>query len=222
MTMFNIPETQPAVEEAVLILRENGAELTRFHCTPEATLEMALGHLYCRGLIEHPGEVTFSELTKETDDGFVFSVEFGEADSQPVAKAPVLPAIPVLEELRLLMKRFFDSAVRYKTHGGIHCGALWDGKEFVALYEDIGRHNTLDKVVGRALMRGFNPAELIYLTSGRVNSEIAEKAVRCGFPLVLSRSIATTLACKIAREGGVGILGRMSSPSPLLFSPPRR
>jgi FdhD protein len=82
----------------------------------------------------------------------------------------------------------------------------------------VGRQNAFAKGVGKALIDGLDPGKVICFAYRRVNSEIAAKAVNCGFPLIVSRSIATSRACSIAEEANIGITGRAASDHPLLFN----
>ncbi len=222
MTEYMLQKTRAVVEETEIALFINDLEFNRFSCTPEALEELCIGHLFCRGLIESPGQVASIGISGHNGE-LAIHVRLnpegsGETAERPHNQGPV--RLPEIEEVQPLMNRLFDRAEKYKCHGGIHCSALYDGTRFVSHFEDVGRHNALDKVVGRALMDGLDPGRLIYFTSGRVNSEIAAKAVICGFPLIVSRSITTTRACRIAEEANIGIIGRAASGQPLLFNAP--
>ncbi|WP_319477892.1 formate dehydrogenase accessory sulfurtransferase FdhD [Marispirochaeta aestuarii] len=215
--MSIIHEVKPQVAESEVFLYADNKLLHRFHCTPEALKELTIGHLFCNGFIQSATEISHYEEEAGDPDNISIHISINREDFNPIPPVQDLK-VPELTDLQALMQDFFNCAEKYKTHGGIHCSALFDGKSFVAQYEDVGRHNAFDKVTGKSLLTGLNPANLIYFTSGRVNSEIAEKAGRCGFPLIVSRSIATTRACEIARKHGVGIIGRISSDQPLLFN----
>ena len=114
----------------------------------------------------------------------------------------------------------FNQAVKYKKHRGIHCGALSDGKKILAFYEDVGRHNVLDKLIGHAFLKELPLNTLIYLTSGRINATIAEKAAAGKIPYIISRSIITSRALDIAKTNNLGIIGRVESASPIVYNVP--
>lgn len=208
------------VEETEAQLLLNGEEICRFQCTPEAIRELVIGHLYIRGLIESAPEVSFQLTGDYGEDRIIIHAGVDPASRVKLeARRPF--EMPSLAELQGRINTVFDRAVLYKNHGGIHCSALYEGSELLAHFEDVGRHNAMDKVIGRALQQGKNPANLTYFTSGRVNAEIATKAITCGFPLIVSRSIATTKACQMAKMSGLGIIGRIEWEEPLLFAQPR-
>jgi FdhD protein len=93
--------------------------------------------------------------------------------------------------------------------GGLHAAALFNAAgEFVALREDIGRHNAVDKVVGWALLQGMIPlSSHVLLVSGRGGFEIIQKAIAAGVPVVASVSAPSSLAVQLARELNLTLIG---------------
>ena len=93
--------------------------------------------------------------------------------------------------------------------GGLHAAALFNAEgEFVALREDIGRHNAVDKVVGWALLQGMIPlSSHVLLVSGRGGFEIIQKAIAAGVPIVASVSAPSSLAVQLARELNLTLIG---------------
>ncbi len=97
----------------------------------------------------------------------------------------------------------------FSRTGGLHAAALYDaGGALVAVREDIGRHNAVDKVIGRALLAGRVPlSDHILLVSGRGGFEIVQKAIVAGVPVLASVSAPSSLAVRLAREYGLTLIG---------------
>ena len=97
----------------------------------------------------------------------------------------------------------------FDSTGGLHAAALFDLQgTLLDVREDVGRHNTVDKIVGNALLEGMLPlAEHILLVSGRGAFEIVQKALVAGVPIVASVSAPSSLAVDLAREHGLTLIG---------------
>jgi FdhD protein len=92
--------------------------------------------------------------------------------------------------------------------GGTHAAALFDlAGKMVALAEDIGRHNAVDKVIGRSLLYGEQLTNRVLVTSGRASYEMVVKAIRVGIPVIASVSAPTSLAVQLAHDRGLTLVG---------------
>ena len=104
------------------------------------------------------------------------------------------------------------AAVEYRATRGMHCSALFRDGAMLGCFEDIGRHNTFDKLAGHCLLRGISTAGTLLTTTGRVSAEMCAKALRLGVTAVASFSGPTDQAVRLAREAGVMLVGYAGKP----------
>jgi FdhD protein len=116
---------------------------------------------------------------------------------------------PRRKVLRALPPRLRATQAGFAASGGLHACALFDADgKFEAAFEDVGRHNALDKLIGRAFLADELPlAGRILLVSGRVSFEIMQKALAAGIPCVAAISAPTTAAVELARDSGQALIG---------------
>ena len=105
-----------------------------------------------------------------------------------------------------------EAAVEYHATRGMHCSALFRDGEMLGCFEDIGRHNTLDKLAGHCLLNGIPAQGALLATTGRVSAEMCAKALRLGVAAVASCSGPTDQAVRLAREAGVMLVGYAGKP----------
>ncbi|MFD9482511.1 formate dehydrogenase accessory sulfurtransferase FdhD [Streptomyces sp. NPDC059991] len=138
---------------------------------------------------------------KASLDAVRTQARFPIADAPPVRVTPeLLAGLP--DRLRAA-QRVFDRT------GGLHAAALFSEEgELLDVREDVGRHNAVDKLVGRALQDGRLPlSRAVLLVSGRASFELAQKAVMAGIPLLAAVSAPSSLAVDLAAETGLTLVG---------------
>ncbi len=126
----------------------------------------------------------------------------------PVVSGPQLdPAV-----LRTLAGRMRKSQTLFEVTGGLHAAALFDpAGRLVAVREDVGRHNAMDKLVGWALLEGRLPlCEGVVVVTGRASFELVQKAVLAGVPVFCAVSAPSSLAVEVARAFGMTLVGFLS------------
>lgn len=136
--------------------------------------------------------------------------------------APVLPCAAVdsatAEGVREAVTAMRVAATEYAATRGTHCSALFRDGEMIVAREDIGRHNTFDKVAGFCLRHGVSADGTLLATTGRVSSEMVRKALRLGVAGVASLSGPTDLAVREARAAGMLLAGYVSSTSLTVYA----
>lgn len=133
---------------------------------------------------------------------------------------------PVFPESTLLMMpdRLLAGQSTFEETGGLHAAcAFTSAGEVLETREDVGRHNAVDKVVGRLLLDGRLPAnDLGLMVSGRASFELAQKALTAGMPLIAAVSAPSSLAIELAREFGLTLVGFLRGPSFNVYASPER
>ena len=139
---------------------------------------------------------------------------------------PDLEPGPILEPAMLprLLERLGAEQRLFQRTGGLHAAALFDsGGELLVLREDVGRHNAVDKLVGRALLDGLLPARgCVLLVSGRGGYELVQKAVAAGIPVLAAVGAPSSLALATARRFNLTLVGFLRPDRFNVYSAPER
>ena len=208
-----------AVEEP-LEIRVDGAPLSVTMRTPGHDEELALGFLHGEGLIDAPHaagpgadlaanvvDVAGPLLRSPGSRSFYTSSSCGVCgkgalEEVAVHAAPLVAGAPCVDRalLAALPDRLRQPA--FERTGGMHATGLFTAAgELLVLREDVGRHNAMDKVIGRALIDGRLPlAGAILCVSGRVSFELVQKAAVAGCPVLVGVGAPTSLAVSLARD----------------------
>jgi FdhD protein len=206
-----------------------GTRLVTLQATPDQLVELAVGFVLTEGLLEDFSEYETSLLDADPcavrieardrsrvlarllEKGEVIrtsgcgrGTSFGGYDDVESVRSEV--RIPPSLIVEMIGKMLAKAQLHHKC-GGVHCSALAKGGNIVFISEDIGRHNTVDKVVGSALLAGVDPSGCLLLTTGRVSSEMIVKCARSGVPVIASMTSPTDLALDLAERLGISVVG---------------
>jgi FdhD protein len=226
-----------AVEEP-LEIRIDGTPTTVTMRTPGHDLELAAGFLLTEGIIESADDIgsmrladpeagAKSNLVEVQLKNRPFDAEdmqrnFFAASSCGICGKATIEAVrrrglrPPDRDFRVrpeilcgLPETIRAQQAVFERTGGLHAAALFDETgQLLVLREDIGRHNAVDKIVGRAIEKGRLPlSRSLLLVSGRGGFEIVQKALAAGVPVLASVSAPSSLAVKLAREFGMTLIG---------------
>jgi FdhD protein len=112
----------------------------------------------------------------------------------------------------------------YGVTQGIHTSALSDGERLLLVAEDVGRHNTVDRLWGKAMKQNIATEGLILLATGRISSEMLGKAAKMGVPILASRTSATSLSVALGLAWNITVIGyvRSSRNSLRVYTAPER
>jgi len=210
--------------EEVIALHVNGQPLVSLMCTPTQLEDLALGFLFNEGLIEGPDEVAVLELcgggrcvdvwlehdveipqlrviTSGCSGGTTFE-DVASAHHRVESNTRVTP-----QQVTQLVQEFAQATALYRRAGGVHGAALAEGERLLCVAEDVGRHNTLDKITGACLRQGRPMAGRILLTTGRISSEMVSRVAHMGVPIVISHTSPTSLSVQLAEAWGVTLIG---------------
>ena len=238
-----VPETVYLPREFPLKLTVNGREIATLVASPHDLRTLVAGFLRLQGFVESVDdfiELNVCEdfgvadvrirkelperlrpiLTSGCGTGVTFTLPAASPESgidRSAAAGSFTPA-----ELFAAMEELARRAENYRRHGGIHSAAVADGAELLLYAEDIGRHNTIDRLAGEALFRGLDLKGKALLTSGRVSSEMAAKAALLGVPLIVSRTSPTDMAVTIAAAAGITLVGYLRGTRFSVYTHPER
>jgi len=224
--------------EEPLEIRIGGVPLTVTMRTPGNDLELAAGFLLTEGIIESAEQIAGlrAQAPENGMKSNVVEVELKDSDWNSedlqrnfyAASSCGICGKASINAIRVRGLRQSDGAFRvdpemfcrlpealrseqevFSRTGGLHAAALFDGEgQLLALREDIGRHNAVDKIVGWAALEKKLPlSHHIMLVSGRGGFEIVQKALAAGIPILASVSAPSSLAVKLARELGLTLVG---------------
>lgn len=235
------------VVEARYRLLLNGLPLTALMCLPQEVEALALGFLLSEGIASHPDQVRevavdphTGEIRVQADlDAQAAIARFhqwrtvtgscgGSSTGQDVSAPSDCKRINTQlrierADLSRAMRAFQDRSTLFRETGGTHAVAAADTKGGLLLFcEDIGRHNAFDKVLGLAARLQINPGDGAMLTTGRISSEIAAKAIRSKIPLLVSRSAPTTYAVALAERFFVTLVGFARADRMNVYTHPQR
>jgi len=230
--------SQVPLEQAVTLI-VNGKPWMEMLCTPAMITELAVGFLYNERLIKSAKEVARVHVCDTAD--------FVEVDtSSPITKPTTWikttgcgggqtaqrleqPENPKLHEVTLhakmisnILAEFMEAQDSQTTSRGVHCSAISDGEHILKLADDIGRHNTLDKLMGYILLQQPTLKPSILLTTGRISSEMLQKAARMGVSVVISLTSPNTFTVQLAEEWGMTLIGYARGSRFNVYSHPER
>ncbi|MBP7331415.1 MAG: formate dehydrogenase accessory protein [Firmicutes bacterium ADurb.Bin373] len=218
------------VREAPVTLYLNDQEFVTLVCSPGELKELAVGFLCSEGVLMK--RENLKSILINEDDGLIWVETAVESTSQGMflkrfvtsccgrgrasfyfindtrGVTQVESGLNVTpRDIFYLSEQLEKLSEVFKATGGAHSAALCTRDGVVFFYEDIGRHNAVDKIFGRCFLDDISYDDKILVFSGRISSEILIKVAKMGIPVIVSRSAPTELAVKLADQLGITVIG---------------
>lgn len=228
------------IHERLVSVFVNGQELLTAMCSPIQQDALAIGFLANEGVIQSMDDVRDVHICPS---GACVDVWLARADFEPPRRMILTSGCgggvtfqdlsqtfsPLESDRRItpeklwaLMDDLNAAAELYSRARGVHTSGLSDGERLLLAAEDVGRHNTLDKLRGMALMQGIDTRDTLLISTGRVSSEMITKARHMGAPLVCSRTSPTSLSTALAEEWNITLVGYLRRNSMNVYTHPER
>lgn len=214
------------VIEQELPIYVNGKILVTASITPGFEREFAVGYLYGQGFINSMDEVSSLEIINNTvhinlkdkrktltaADKINYRIVSGGGRTAYAGESTLHPIksdiIVSKRTIFAAMKKLFTSALVYLETEGVHTSGLFSTKAIpICIAEDIGRHNTLDKIIGYALMHKVDCSRTLLVSTGRMASEMVTKIARSGIPIAATKTAVTDKGLDIAMKSGLTLVG---------------
>lgn len=228
------------VDELLLSIYVNVQELATLMCSPLDQEALALGFLFNEGVIRSLDEIRLirPNASRTAVDIFLNRDRFDpprrmvltSGCSGGVTFQDLQRTHPPLQTERTttpevifdLMRAMKSSAHLYNRVRGVHTAILGDESGLLLVAEDVGRHNTIDKIAGKALQAGIETRDRILVTTGRISSEMLNKARMMGVPLVASHTSPTSMTVRLAQAWQICVIGYVRQNSMRIYTHPER
>ena len=213
------------IEETPVCLFVNGCEFTTLMASPLDLEALAVGFLYTEGIIQKQADIAVLTLSHQRTCVDVWLRDTTTAlpqrairtsgcsggvtfDDLSTAREPLPLGAGVTAQQ--VIDRYADlRAVTqlYPLARGVHGSALCTTEALLLWAEDIGRHNTLDKLAGKALLQGIPTTDCMIVTTGRISSEMLGKAAKLGVSVIASRTSPTSRSLSLAHAWNITVIG---------------
>lgn len=177
-------------------------------CTDQHIDELVLGHLYDLGLIESAAQV--ANITRTDGAGVANRLDVTLLSGDDANVLPLKGGDGPEVDFSILFpafKKFEDRSRLFHATGAVHSAGVWENGELISFFEDIGRHNTINKVVGSLLRSGISAAGRVLFISSRLPREIVLRAAKIGFKTIIAISAPTDLGIETAKEYDIALVG---------------
>ena len=239
-----VGRARPMPSERPITIFLNAVEVATTQATPRDLEELAAGFLVAEGLIRD--RKLLVSIDADAARGLVYVVSEEVAPEDLAVRARYLTSgcgggvtfasvghargmSPVVSELTVsatqlyaLVGEMAHAAIMYQESGGVHACGLARGGRLLFVREDVGRHNAVDKLLGRAWLDDIPTSDAVLISTGRISYEMAVKAAKAAVPIVATRSAVTDLAADIGDELGITLVGYVRGKKLTVYTHPER
>jgi FdhD protein len=230
--------------ERPITIHLNDAEVATVQATPIHLEELAAGFLFAEGLLTDRAALHSIDADMKRGMVWVVSDEDVPADlaerqrylTSGCGKGVTFASVgharglaPIDDEYAVeadavysLVRELADAATMYRDTGGMHAAGLGIDGALLVAREDVGRHNAVDKVLGRAWLDGLDTSKAVLVATGRISYEMAVKAAKTRVPIAASRSAVTDLAADLGDRLGIALVGYARGGKLTVYTHPER
>jgi FdhD protein len=236
-------------EETPIALTYGRSTFAVMMATPADLTDFGVGFSLSEGIVQNPAEIAALELVTVAD-GVELRMDLAEERQSSLARrqrritgpggcglcgmdslAEALRPVPVVEaggtfspaDVQAALATMPEAQRLNAVTRAVHAAAFWTPRQgLVALREDVGRHNALDKLLGAMAVAGHRAADGIVLISSRVSVEMVQKAAVLGAPMIVAVSAPTALAVRVAEAVGMTLVGIARADAFEVFTHPNR
>lgn len=230
------------IHESTIELRVNGRFILRTQCLASDLEQMAAGFLVCEGILRSREELHAVEADISTGVVNVIAeipeerIDHAQGHARLTAGGGRMAVIDLLEEklkfapqlssrititaeeLLRLFNAFDASGALYRESRFVHAAALSDKGRLLCFFDDVGRHNAIDKALGYGFLNGICFGDSLLLCSGRFSLEMVSKAASVGLPVFVSPAAPSVEAVQLAGRIGMTLCGRATHDSANVYS----
>ena len=226
-------DSDVVAEESAVALVYNGISHAVLMATPQNLEELALGFSLSEGILQKRSELYGTEI-RHSCDGIEIRLDIASSRFQALkerrrslngrtgcglcgidslaAVKPVLPQVargrgPAAGEIQTALSALSRHQPLRQMVGSVHAAAWADGHGIIAAFEDVGRHNALDKLIGHGTLNAFDWRQGFVVISSRASYEMVAKAAVSGIGCLVAVSAPTALAVRLAEQAGITLIG---------------
>jgi FdhD protein len=229
------------VKEAPLTIVLDNQELVTMLCSPIDLKHLAIGFLFSEGFLKSKDEVKKVVVDERKGIAWVETKEGKGVDAGVLSKRLITSGCGrgasfysladaqvgmkiesrfemLARDVMALVAEFQHGSELHRVTHGVHSAALCDAQKILMFADDIGRHNAIDKVIGRCILTDVPAEKHGLIFSGRISSEMLLKAARRGIPVVISVASPTNVAVRMATDMGMTVVGMVRGKKMNIYS----